>query len=400
MSIPSSRFSPRPVAAAHAPAQSRLSASAQGQERARIDALVEQVGGATGIVRAHLVKLQSFAREHQCVIGIRPVDRLATDLIEDGYPTKGFHIKGKSANWGPQAAFICVDQRLSKLENRPERLDKFNGEVNACLLDGYARKVPLVLGRARLDRLLSAGLIDRLERDREGAPVRFEAKAPSGKRYTFEAVRAHVPEADDACFEIRLGGKAIEVLAPPREGAKPLTADYDLFAVAPRLEHLGPEDNLPVPDISHRVFRARLERYRHGVPPRFQSCYAQPAFFYGSMDKELGNVSARVRRMIPLINEALVGNGEPVVHHGADDASPATDPSANYPLTFALPERIGRFDEICVVNDAHELAELICRAKEAGYHMPLNPLWEPSVTSVRRPAFVAARERMAAYFGG
>ncbi|PMS12628.1 adenylate cyclase [Trinickia caryophylli] len=362
-------------------------------------ALVEQVAGSTGVVRAHLVKLQSFAREHQCLIGIRPVDRLATDLIEDGYPTKGFHIKGKSANWGPQAAFICADQRLSKLENRPEHLGKFNGEVNACLLDGYARKVPLVLGRARLDRLLSAGMIDRLERDRHGAPARFEAKAPSGKIYTFDAVRASGHGAGDERFEIRLDGKAVEVLAPPREGAKPLTADYDLFAVAPRLAHLGPEDNLPVPDISHGVFRARLDRYRHGVPPQLQADYAWPAFFYGPMDAELGNVSARVRRMIPLINEALVGNGEPVVHHGADEASHAADTLANYPLTFALPEKIGRFEEVCLVNDEHELAELVCRAKEAGYHVPLNPLWEPKVTSVRRPAFVAARERMAAYFG-
>lgn len=63
-------------------------------------ALVEKVKFHTGIVPRHLLALQDVAREYNCIIGIRPVDAIAAQLIDEGYPTKGFLIKGKSANWG------------------------------------------------------------------------------------------------------------------------------------------------------------------------------------------------------------------------------------------------------------------------------------------------------------
>ena len=83
-----------------------------------------------------------------------------------------------------------------------------------------------------------------------------------------------------------------------------------------------------------------------------------------------------------------------MIHHNADSASPAADPSANYPVTFMLPEQIGRFDEICIVHDAAELAELVHAAKKQGFHVPLNPLWESEVTSVRRESYMQAREML------
>jgi len=65
-----------------------------------LGAQVEQIRLQTGIVPAHLVPLQQLAQQYNVVIGIRPVDPLATDLIEAGHPTKDFHIKGKSASLG------------------------------------------------------------------------------------------------------------------------------------------------------------------------------------------------------------------------------------------------------------------------------------------------------------
>ncbi|AOJ04773.1 adenylate cyclase [Burkholderia mayonis] len=357
-------------------------------------ALVERVRGETGVVPAHLIELQRVAREHDCLIGIRPVDRFATDLIESGHPTKGFHIKGKSANWGPQAAFICVDQRFSKLEDKPDRIEKFDRQVQSCIAEGYAKRVPLTLSKARFDKLLDEGLIDRIKRDGNGMPATFEAKAPSGAIYSFEAT--HVHSAGEDRYAIAHRGEPIEVLAPPKDGAKPLTADYDLLLIGPRFDDLGPQDNLPVPDVSHEVFKARLEGYKNGIPDALRSPYQQPSEFYRKEDTEIGNASSRVREMIPIINAALVGDGEAVVHHSTDSGSPAADPDANYPATFALPQKIGCFDEICIVHDKHELAELIGGAKQAGYHVPLNPLWEKEVTSVRRESFRVAREQLSA----
>jgi hypothetical protein len=40
---------------------------------------------------------------------------VGTDLIEQGYDLKGFHIKAKSCNWGPMAGFICQLPVFNKL---------------------------------------------------------------------------------------------------------------------------------------------------------------------------------------------------------------------------------------------------------------------------------------------
>ncbi|RXV65293.1 adenylate cyclase [Burkholderia stabilis] len=358
----------------------------------RLQANVEQVQGETGVVPSHLIKLQLVAQEHRCLIGIRPVDPMATSLIESGHPTKGFHIKGKSANWGPQAALICVDQRWSKLENNAELVNKFNEQVEGCLRDQYAKKIPLSISRARVDELLGMRKIDRIRYDAQRNPVAFEARAPSGQIYSFEA--KPVATSGGVLYEITHEGKPIEVLAPPKADARPLTADYDLFVIAPRIEELGPQDNVPVSDVAHMYFKARVDRYMNPVPGELKAAYADPAVFYEKEDKEIGNASPRIRALIPILNQALVGDGEPVIHHNADSASPAADPSANYPVTFALPEQIGRFDEICIVHDAAELAELVRAAKKQGFHVQLNPLWESEVTSVRRASYTQAREML------
>ncbi|ATW34325.1 MULTISPECIES: anthrax toxin-like adenylyl cyclase domain-containing protein [Candidatus Williamhamiltonella] len=41
-----------------------------------------------GIVPEHLIELQILAQKKNCIISIRPVDLMATDLIRDGHPTK------------------------------------------------------------------------------------------------------------------------------------------------------------------------------------------------------------------------------------------------------------------------------------------------------------------------
>lgn len=79
--------------------------------------LVDSVKDNRGLAHKHLLPLQYLANEINCIISFRSVDNSATELIESGYPTKGFHIKGKSASWGPQAGFICEEQRFSKLED-------------------------------------------------------------------------------------------------------------------------------------------------------------------------------------------------------------------------------------------------------------------------------------------
>ncbi|MBK5415384.1 hypothetical protein [Pseudomonas sp. TH31] len=198
----------------------------------------------------------------------------------------------------------------------------------------------------------------------------------------------------EGLYRISQQGQPLEVLAKTPEG-KALTADYDLHLIGPHISDLGPQDNLLVPDVAHDVFKARINGYSdratdsrpRNLAPELRQDYASAGSFYRKEDPDIGNATSRIAAMIPVINAALVGGGERVVHHSADSGSPASEAAANYPATFFLPARLGEFDEICVIENRQQMTELIQQAKNSGYYIPLNPLWEPEVTSVRRSDF-------------
>lgn len=371
-------------------------------EKPSVESAIERVKGQTGIASGHLAPFQRLAAEHNTIIGVRAVEPVATGLIEAGHPTKDFHIKGKSADWGPQAGLICVDQTLSKLEkfaeNNPQKIAKANEQTTGSIQDGSAVSVPLTVSSNRLNDLLKLGKIDQLQAETPHGVIRFSAQGPSHQMYAFEGKRQ---SPLDNNFQITHQGKPVEVLAKT-EGGKALTADYDLYLIGPHLSDLGPQDKLPVPDIAHSVFKERIDGYKqrsadpnqYEAPHELREDYESAGRFYQKEDSNIGNATLRIANMIPAINEALVGNGEWVVHHNADSGSPATDVAANYPVTFFLPAKLGRFDEVSIISDGKEMAELIRTAKDSGYHMPLNPLWEKEVVNVRRPAFSEAQARL------
>ncbi|ONH56875.1 adenylate cyclase [Pseudomonas cedrina subsp. cedrina] len=354
--------------------------------------MLDQVRGKTGIVASHLAPLQGIAAATNSIIGIRPVESVATGLIAAGHPTKDFHIKGKSANWGPQAGLICTDQAFSKLEQfvqkTPEKIANANAQIVGCLQGGHAVPIPLKLSKSRIDELTALGHITQ-QAGRDGT-LRLNARGPSQQSYTFEA---HPISPGSDSYLITHQGKPLEVLAKQPEG-KALTADYDLHMIAPHLSDFGSQDNLPVPDVAHSVFKQRMERYKQ-VPEELSADFASAARFYSKEDPHLGNISPRLKQMIGIINQKLVRDGERVVHHSADSGNPVTDVAANYPTTFFLPTKLGRFDEISIINNSREMMELIKTAKDSGYHVPLNPLWEKEVVEVRRSDFIRARNRFA-----
>lgn len=358
----------------------------------------------TGIVAVHLAPLQRLARQERCIIGVRPVEEHATSLIVAGHPTKGFHVKGKSANWGPQAGFICEDQALSKLENEDaDRIAKFNKQTAECIRDGYAQAVPLVVSSTRLNELSEKNYI-KYETEPNGN-LKINALAPSGRTYVFTATRelSGDPLAHEEQVHYRVTSsdrKDIWLLAP-KGNPRPFTADYDLLVVAPHMSQLGPMDRLPVPDVAHQVFKSRLTRYKGDSwrNTALASAYDDLSAFYDKEDKDIGNASERIRAMIVRINGALVGTGERVVHHNADSGSPATDEAANYPATFVLPSRLGAFGAVCVIKDQAELVQLFQAAKDNGYHVPINPLWSSKLRDIKRASFTASRAAVAARLG-
>ncbi len=116
-------------------------------------------------------------------------------------------MKGKSSNWGPQAGFICVDQHLSKRENRDTaEIRKLNLAVAKGMDGGAYTQTDLRISQQRLAELVrNFGLVA----DGVG-PVRLlTAQGPSGKRYEFEA-----RQEPDGLYRIsRLGrSEAVQVV--------------------------------------------------------------------------------------------------------------------------------------------------------------------------------------------
>lgn len=353
-----------------------------------MDQLVKQVSETSGLVSAHLAPLQSIAQAQNCIIGVRPVDRLATDLIAAGYPTKGFHIKGKSASWGAQAGFICTDQRFSKLENKSkDQINKYNRLVEKCIAEKHAKSVPLAVTYDRLKTLCQLKAIDSLSLENRTGIIEFTAMAPSRRVYQFVAKW----NVEHQRYFIFYHEKQLQVLAP-QQSTLPLTADYDLLLLGPCMEDFGAKDNVRVQDVAHEVFLRRFSQYRRtSTDSALFQYYKDPQNFYKNEDKDIGNASVRVREMLALINQALVGDGEKVVHHSIDAANPVSEFETNFPATFALPRKIGRFDVLCMINTKEELVELIRVAKDEGYHIKTNPLWRKQLPQMRRPSFEQAK---------
>ncbi|MBY0443741.1 MAG: CyaA/EF/ExoY family adenylyl cyclase toxin [Burkholderiales bacterium] len=344
----------------------------------------EEVIKLSGLVPRHCPGLQTVATESGCIIAFRPVEPVSTQLVDANYPTKNFHIKGKSSTWGPMAGFIAVNQSLSKLEGG-NKIEPSNQKVQECLKAGDAVAGPLEISDERLMYLINAGVLQK-----QGAML--YAIAPSGKEYNF-GVSAN--DKGDK-WAITLDGEPVMVLCDP-ESKLPLTADYDLMLIAPPLAEYGSKDIPPISDVSHSVFVARANSYKKSLSLNssleLQGLRDSPAVFYAKEDKDLGNINQRTRELIPVLNKAMgCLPGRDVVHHNMDATSPAADPSSNYPVTLFLPHKLeGIAETMILARNKEELAEIITLAKSEGFHIPLNPLWEPEVTSIRRPSFVKAR---------
>lgn len=380
--------------------------------------LINKVAPDTGIVKAHLEKLQQLALEKNCVIAIRPVDSMATQLIESGHPTKGFHIKGKSASWGPQAGLICVDQSLSKLagttEEAQKKIAKFTAQVKDCMGDRgrgkspYAVKVPLTLSKERLEELIAKEIIS-YDEDKG----KIITKGPDDKDYTFD-VKKELDKKDDTfgvtkedkkyaiSYENIKGNdgndKNVYVLAP-HEGALPFTADYDLLLIAPSFEQFGEADKPPITMFSYNQFNTKtLSLHPSNQKKELLELYPDADHFYAKEDTEIGNASPRTKEMIRDINKKLgCHEGKEVVHHNADSSSPAADYKTNYPATFFLPKAIGEFNEISIIKDDTELEKLIQTLKDHNFYVPINPLWEEKLMSIKSKSFSEARNAWQTY---
>jgi len=312
-----------------------------------------QLDKISGIPKEHRDIFLEYAKNNNIIFGFRPVSPIATTLIKEGLPTKGYHIKGKSSDWGPQAGFICCDQSLSKMAGRHDDIKIYNEKIQQCIKSGHAKAGPLVISAERLSELqrnnfieLSSGVEDNLE---------LKSKSPDGQEHTFSAVKQ-----GEQGYKILKQGREVKILYHNIVN-KPLVPDYDMLLIAPHISDYSSADS---------------------VAP------------YKRDDPDHGAVSERLQQFTNNIHKQLKRDiNYEVIQHCTDTNNRATDITANYPAVLFSPHAFEKFDEISVINNTSELADYIKQAKDAGYQVPVNKRWK-GVQGILRRSFLEARTHL------
>lgn len=376
-----------------------------------IDA-VQACGNEHGIVGQHLSILSDLANKHDVVFGFRPVNPLATQLLAQGYPTKGLAIKGKSADWGPMAGFIPVLQKFSKLAGDPDAVHKMDMEVDVCIKKGHAISLPLKINKKRLNNLIRMGVITKTKKIGTEDIVLHTKK--NNQEYIFTAKLIHHHQATE--YAISYQDKPVHVLATSSQNnqqARPLTADYDLLLFAVPIAQLDDQDNYKVSPVGSKAISRKLLQYLSShrtegplkvnnsltpttnrivksTPPPIMVDVTKP-------ESDRGVISPRLNKFIPEINRALGRTGSnDIVQHGADTQNPYTVTADNYPSVIFLPERVGQFGGVAMARNKEEAIQIYKDIKDSGFQFFGNEKWaeEMPVESYRRTSFNEARDAL------
>lgn len=268
----------------------------------------EAVVRASNMVAKHLDAIEVVARERGEILVFRSVNPDARRLIEEGFATKGMNVKGKSADWGPHAGFIPVEQKFSKLGNPSKPPDAqalaevqaFHDKVAKCLRKGECRETPAVMGNG--DAILTipdpaAGRDIPVIRDKHGNFLDADTRKPL-----------------ELSPDQRTRAQPMMVLADDQGRA--LTADYDFLAFGMQGRHRSPH-----------------------------------------FDPERGFIEARQRASLEEINGAVAGAGYEggyIAHHGAENWYPMSPGAMKVDpvVTVVDPQRglitIPRCDAACM----------------------------------------------------
>ncbi len=261
----------------------------------------------SNIVGSHAEVLSDVAQKRNEVILVRPVNQHSTGLIADNYSTKGMGIKGKSSDWGPHAGTIPVDPKYSKLGNptgpppTPDELRVF---------ENYNKKA---LGQA----------YDEPIKDAAGNITEWKPHQADPSHAI--AIEVEVPGPD---------GNPIKVLGDPAT-KKPITADYDLFAVG---NERGPG--------------AAMSGHR-----------------------EMGSISAGEIATADAVNSGVKSagyEGGNVVHHGpANRFENKLNAKADFPITAFTPD-----GNVHAIANADELNDFYNTWNKLGYNLEAMPGWK------------------------
>lgn len=224
-----------------------------------------------GMTMEDMVACKLVADRLNEVIIFRSTGSWSMRWIEWHYPTKNFHVKGKSSDWGPQAGFVPYLGKYSKV-GRDEIKAKEGTAANQDGIDHkFAAQVQLTL---KYDELMmqvndaagnppkkavadlwpidkSKDLLLRALRSGDDKPFSFRAVWEKGDSYALfvytgkdnAATLRYKSAAANGVFDpgLKAEFEPLMVMTSAEKGAdnRPMTGDYDLMAVCPPWHDYG-----------------------------------------------------------------------------------------------------------------------------------------------------------------
>ena len=370
-----------------------------------------------GMTQADIAAIKRVSTARNEIIMFRNTGCWSRPYIALGHPTKPFHVKGKSSDWGPQAGLVPKDSEFSKAVAQKDILKGVQLNLDA-IKQGYARTMRLFITEQFLaDELLpqkgsdARAAIERVTRPRDNMLYFYcikpgEGRNQPGKDYilfgkkqdsglievfTFplDAPRTHAR----ALFLKESMGLPMIVMTVPNAD-KPLTGDYDLFAVCPSWGSFGAKDMKMDPTLDDPFIKASNARTTN-----ITSLETLARINSGNKeDPHMGNITPRIRELVAALKSGM-GGRYPRVHHNAESGRPfAPGAEDGFPLTVFHPKPgIGGYHFTdAVIKDLPDLRDYFQRIYKDGYFPPRNHSWNMRGLHLQGWENSAAAQRFAA----
>ncbi len=403
-----------------------------------------------GMPRVDMEACLRVADQLKEVIIFRSTGPWSRRWIERGYPTKNFHVKGKSSDWGPQAGFVPYKGEYSKVGHDATKAEKGTRANDKGLHESFAGKTHLTLTREELE----------VQRTRtEEAPARnavhdmapvpdsddfllFAKRSGDQKEFAFRAVKSGRAYAIYVYpSKVGLSPKKLmferpdplEVMTSSEVGAgnKPMTGDYDLMSVCPTWDSYGGTSMKAIskPGLEFagkgrqrgqdfapgsRLDKVLEMRTNTGAPSRggrtgetFQGL--TPGLYDEHAD--MGNLTPRILRCINQLNSTMgaVGSKAPFrrVHHNAEShrnhifgaiTASEMDTGDGFPLTVFQPAHLQQgssptraYVDVSTIETLVEFKQYAVLLNQAGYFVPRNWTWGMSIRDQQHPGLPPRR---------
>ncbi|MGK8429766.1 anthrax toxin-like adenylyl cyclase domain-containing protein [Bacillus cereus] len=275
----------------------------------------------SGLVASHVEKFKEIAKNKQTYILFRPVNKLSTSLIAEGAATKGMNVHGKSSDWGPMAGYIPFDADLSKKHGSEKDVKKGNNDNTHSIAEniGVIDKIQLSISDARIKELKDENIIkdtksdnryDVFDLNKNADVYEFRRERNSGKvEYKTQNGKKSIMGNEITDWKpLEVMGKIVD------QQTKPLTADYDMFGLAPTLEMI--RDKIPKEKLEAALNKTEILDQVGALTNLLRE--------YGlerSADPEKGKLTDWQKDMIDTLNKAAreAGyTGGTVVNHGTE----------------------------------------------------------------------------------